>query len=267
MDEVHIPIIGSLYSLFLQEYNISMRKYRTTYTPRSVRHEKNRTRNRIIFAIISILVLGYLSLTWGLPALVGGLTYITHFNSKPVVKDTSDEDVAIPPPVLNIPYEATNTATLAINGYTTPDSKVEIYLDDDLKTTTDVKSDGSFQTEGLALLIGTNNIYGKTVIGNKKSLASKNIKLYYDSEKPKLTVSSPTDNQEIKGGDKKIRVVGNTDPQNSVTINGSTVIVNGAGDFATDVNINEGDNILTITGTNKFGNSFSVERKVKYSAS
>jgi hypothetical protein len=241
-----------------------MRKYRTTYTPRSVRHEKNRARNRIILAIIVIFVLGYFFLTWGLPALVGGLTYITHFNSKPVVKNTSDEDIAIPPPVLNIPYEATNTATIAINGYTTPDTKVEIYLDDELKTTTDVKSDGSFQTSDISLSIGTNNIYGKTIMGDKQSLESKTIKLYYDSEKPKVDITSPTDNQEIKGGDKKIRVAGNTDPQNSITINGSTVIVNGAGDFATDVNINEGDNTLTITVTNRFGNSTSVERKVKY---
>ncbi len=241
-----------------------MRKYRTTYTPRSVRHERNKARNRIIIAILAVIFLGYFFLTWGLPALVGGLTYITHFNSKPVVKNASDEDIAIPPPVLNIPYEATNTATISMNGYTTPDTKVEIYLDDELKTTADVKSDGSFQTTELSLSIGTNNIFGKTVIGDKKSLGSKNIKLYYDSEKPKLSISSPTDNQEIKGGDKKVRVVGNTDPQNSVTINGSTVIVNGAGDFATDININEGDNTITVTGTNRFGNSFSVERKVKY---
>jgi formylmethanofuran dehydrogenase subunit C len=116
----------------------------------------------------------------------------------------------------------------------------------------------------ISLSIGTNNIYGKTIMGDKQSLESKTIKLYYDSEKPKVDITSPTDNQEIKGGDKKIRVAGNTDPQNSITINGSTVIVNGAGDFATDVNINEGDNTLTITVTNRFGNSTSVERKVKY---
>jgi bacillopeptidase F len=241
-----------------------MRKYRTTYTPRSVRHEQNKARNRIILSIVAVIVLGYFFLTWGLPALVGGLTYITHFNSKPVVKTTTDEDVAIPPPVLNIPYEATNTASISIKGYTTPDTKVEIYLDDELTTTADVNSDGSFQTSEIPLTLGTNNIYGKTILGDKKSLGSKNIKLYYDSEKPKVDLSSPPDNQEIKGGDKKTRVAGSTDPQNSVTINGSTVIVNGAGDFATDVTINEGDNTITIVVTNRFGNSSSVERKVKY---
>lgn len=244
-----------------------MRRYRSTYTPRSVRHEKNRARNRIIMAVVAVIVLGYFFLTWGLPALIGGLTYITHFNSKPVEKKSSDEDIAIPPPVLNIPYEATNTATISIKGYTTPDSKVEIYLDDELKTTTDVKSDGSFETSQISLALGTNNIYGKTIISEKESLGSKTIKLYYDSEKPKVDLSSPPDNQEIKGGDKKTRVVGNTDPQNSVTVNGSTVIVNGAGDFATDVTINDGDNTITIVVTNRFGNSTSVERKVKYSPS
>lgn len=241
-----------------------MRKYRSTYTPRSVRHERNKVRNRIIIAIVAVIVLGYLFLTWGLPVLIGGLTYITHFNSKPVTKVASDEDVAIPPPVLNIPFEATNSAALSINGYTTPDTKVEIYFDDELKTTVDVKSDGSFSTPEIPLALGTNNINGKTMMGDKKSLFSKTIKLYYDSEKPKLDVSSPTDNQEIKGGDKKVRVAGNTDPQNSVSVNGSTVIVNGAGDFASDVNINEGDNTITIVATNRFGNSTSVERKVKY---
>jgi hypothetical protein len=232
-----------------------MRKYRTTYTPRSVRHERSKARNRIIIAIISVIALGYFSLTWGLPALIGGLTYITHFNSKPITKVASDEDIAIPPPVLNIPFESTNSASLLINGYTTPDTKVEIYMDDDLKTTVDVKSDGSFSTDP------------KTVVGDKKSLFSKNIKVYFNNEKPKLDVSSPTDNQEIKGGDKKIRVTGNTDSQNTVSINGSSVIVNGAGDFATDLNINEGDNTITIVATNQFNNSTSVERKVKYSPS
>ena len=96
---------------------------------------------------------------------------------------------------------------------------------------------------------------------------SKNIKVYFNNEKPKLEVSSPSDNQEIKGGDKKIRVTGNTDPQNTVAINGASVIVNGAGDFASDVTINDGDNTITIVTTNSFGNSTSIDRKVKYSAS
>lgn len=242
-----------------------MRKYRSSYTPRSIRKTQNKARNRIIIGIIIVFVIGYLSITWGLPALIGGLTYITHLNAKPITKVASNEVIAIPPPVLNIPFEATNSASLMINGYTTPDSKVEIYFDDELKTTVDVKSDGSFLTEPLSLVNGTNNIYGKTIVDTKKSLSSKNIRVYFDNEKPELTITSPADNQEIKGGDKKVRVSGSTDSQNTVSINGSTVIVNGNGEFASDLAINEGDNTITISATNKYGNSTSVERKVKYS--
>lgn len=242
-----------------------MRKYRSSFTPRSIRKTQNKARNRIILGIVAVVVIGYLSITWGLPALIGGLTYITHFNSKPVTKVVSDEDIAIPPPVLNIPFEATNSASFVINGYTSPDTKVEIYFDEELKTTVDAKSDGSFSTEPLSLVTGTNNIYGKTVVGDKKSLSSKNIRVYYDNEKPELTITSPSDNQEIKGGDKKVRVSGSTDSQNTVSINGSTVIVNGNGEFASDLSINEGDNTISISATNKFGNSTQIERKVKYS--
>lgn len=244
-----------------------MRKYRTTYTPRSVRHTQNKARNRIIISIIVVLFLGYASLTWGLPALIGGLTYITHFNSKPAVKVASTDDLAITPPVLNIPFESTNSASLTISGYSTPDTKVEIYFDDELKTTASVSDDGSFSTDPLDLVLGTNNIYGKTIVNDKKSLDSKTIKVIYNNDKPKLDVTSPTDNQEVHGGDKKIHVEGSTGSQDTITINGTTVIVNGDGHFGSDININDGDNTITIVATNEYGNTTSVTRQVKYSSS
>ena len=244
-----------------------MRKYRTTYTPRSVRHNQNKARNRIIISVVIVLFLGYASLTWGLPALIGGLTYITHFNSKPTVKVANNDDRAIAPPVLNIPFESTNSASLSISGYSSPDAKVEIYFDDDLKTTSTAGEDGSFHTDALDLVLGTNNIYGKTVINDKRSMASKTIKVIYNNDKPKLDLSSPADNQEVHGGDKKIHVEGTADTQDSVTINGTTVIVNGDGHFSSDVNINDGDNTITVTATSQYGNTTSVTRQVKYSGS
>jgi hypothetical protein len=240
-----------------------MRRYRSTYKPRSLRKLEKKTRSRVVIAVIMVVLLGVFLINWGLPALIGALGSINNLKPKPTVsKATTDEAVA--PPVLNIPFEATNSAMLSLKGYTTADAKVEIYVDEEIKSTAQAEGNGSFSTS-VALSVGNNNIYGITVDGDKKSLPSKTIRLLYSDEKPDLKLNEPPDNHEIKGGDKKVRVSGKTETQNSVTVNGSTVILNGDGGFLTELNINEGENVIKVMATNQFNNSTEIERKVKYS--
>src|SRR3989344_7780530 len=244
------------------------RRYKSSYTPRSVRRLKRQGSKKIILTIILGILVIYFMLSWGLPTLIGGLSFLNRFKDDPQKPNSSAiADLAIAPPVLNIPFEATSSSTLQISGYAMPDAEVEIYLDDELRTTVKTESNGKFQTDSLDLALGTNNISGKTVLDNKKSLPSKNIRLIYSNEKPKLELAEPTDNTQIKGGDKKIRVSGKTDPENSITVNGTTVIVNGDGNFSTTVNINDGDNVITVISTNQVGNPTKIERKVNYTSS
>lgn len=202
--------------------------------------------------------------TWGLPALIGGLSFFNKFKPSTKVNSVSEETV-IAPPVLNIPFDATNSATIKISGYSTPKYKVEIYIDNELKNETTAGENGSFQSDAIPLSLGTNNIYGLTVNEDgKKSLPSKTIKLLYSSEKPKLELSEPADGQQIQGGDKKVSVSGKTDATSSLAINGNTVIINGDGNFSKTVDINEGDNVITVVATNLVGNTSQVERRVTY---
>lgn len=239
-----------------------MRRY--SYKPRSIKNKERKAALRLIANFVIAIVIVYVLLNWGFPALIGTLSYFQK-NKSPDKSTPVVEDTAISPPVLNIPYEATNSASIKINGYSSALTKVEIYLDDDLKTTVNTQSDGSFQSDEIDLALGTNNISSRTVDekGNK-SLPSKNIKIIYSNEKPMLKLNEPQDGQEIKGGDKKIRVSGTTDPENSVSINGSTTIVNSEGAFSQEISINEGDNIITVVAVNKVGNTTTAERKVKY---
>jgi hypothetical protein len=249
----------------MQRYNYSPR---SSFKPRSLRRNENKAKNKLVFTFAIAAILLAIFLLWGLPTLVGGLSFLNKFKSTPKTNTTNIEDAAIAPPVLNIPYEATNTATIKINGYSTPNTKVEIYFDEQLKNTVTTDDGGNFITDDLSLDQGTNNIYGQTINADgKKSLASKTIQLTYSNQKPKLDISSPPDGQQIKGGDKKIVVSGNTDPLNSATVNGTTVIVGNDGNFTTTININDGDNIITIVTTDQFGNNNEVQRKVNYSAS
>lgn len=240
---------------------------KSSYKPRSLRRREQKTKNILVRNIILGLVVLYVVFAWGIPALVGGLSVFNKF--KKVDQNTPvTQDETIAPPVLNIPYEATNTATIRISGYASPKDKVKIYLDDDLKTTAPVDDNGSFTSDPISLALGTNNIYGKTQDDNNhESLPSKNIRLLYSSDKPKLEISSPDDNSQIKGGDKKVTVSGVTDPNNNITVNDTVAVVDSSGNFSTAISINDGDNNIVVTATNSFGNSTQVSRKVTYSAS
>ncbi len=240
------------------------RNNRPYFKPRSIRRLERKSRRNVVISVIVVLIAIFALLNWGLPLFIGSLSIFNKL--KPVNSEKSVvEDATLAPPVLSIPFEATNSSSIKISGYSIPKSKVEIYIDDELKTTVDTRDDGSFTTDNLSLSLSTNNIYSKTVDeNNKKSLASKTIKLIYSNEKPKLDLSEPQENLQIKGGDKKVRVSGKTDPNNSVTVNGSTVILNGEGGFSIEVPLNDGDNLVVVLAINNFGNSNRVERKVNY---
>ena len=206
----------------------------------------------------------YALVAWGLPFIIGQLSFLNK-RDKPIDVEALKIDEAIAPPVLYIPYEATNSASISISGYAAPLSKVELYIDEEIKSQVNTDSEGKFETAPVALNLGTNNINAVTINDkDKKSLPSKNIKLYYSNEKPELSVSEPGDGAEIKGGDKKVRVAGKTEANNSVTVNGSMVIVDSEGNFQTVVALNDGDNTLKIIASNSFGNTNETERKVKY---
>ncbi len=235
---------------------------RHRYRPRSIRRLEKKAKRNLILSTIVFLIFSFFLITWGLPTLIGGLSFLNKF--KQTTPTETIEDTGLAPPVLNIPYEATNSANIKISGYATKNSQIEIYFDDSLQETIQTSGDGSFETGNLELREGTNNIHAITVNNDKKSLPSKTIKLLFSKEKPKLEVIEPPDNYQISSGDKKVKVSGKVDNQNPVTVNGTTVIVSSDGNFSTEISINEGDNTIEIIATNNFGNLSKIERKVVY---
>lgn len=238
--------------------------YRSSFKPRSIRHSESRAKRRLIFTLAGILIATFVFFMWGLPFIIGQLSFLNK-RDKPIDASELKIDEAIAPPVLYIPFEATNSATLPISGYAAPLSKVDIYIDGEIKSQTSADTEGKFTSDPISLNLGTNNIHAVTISdSDKKSLPSKNIKLYFSNEKPTLEISEPADGTEIKGGDKKVKVAGKTDENNSVTVNGSTVIVDNEGNFQTVLALNDGDNTITVIASNSFSNSNQMERKVKY---
>lgn len=245
------------------------------YRPPHHRYASRRAANRLakkskrkfIITLIIISALSYTTLVWALPSFIGGLGFV-----KSVVKpsqitvDQTSDNITLAPPVLNIPFEATNSGQIDIKGYGASNSKVKLYMNDEEKQTIDVASDGTFDFENVTLSLGTNNIYGKTIDDKgKESLPSKTIQLIYDNEKPALKISEPEDNKKNQGGDKKVKISGKTDPNIKVYINDTQVIVDKDGNFSTEQPLNDGDNTFTIKAIDIATNTTEVQRKVTYS--
>lgn len=240
-----------------------MRKYRSSFKPRSIRNIERKNKKKFIWSIIISLTLFFVLFKWGLPLIIGPLSKINQVPK--TTESTTSSNAFLPPPVLNIPFEATNSAQLLISGNSTPEAKVEIYLDDSLVSSTKTNPSGEFISDLITLTQGTNNIYGKTIDeDDKESLPSKNIQLVYSSDLPPLEISEPSDNKEIKGGDKKITISGKTEAEVEVLVNNSRVIVKNDGTFTTTINLNDGDNPINIKATNIFGNSTIKDLVVKY---
>jgi hypothetical protein len=234
---------------------------------RATRKLAKKSRRNFFISLALIVFLFYAAFTWILPSLINGARLVKglHPTPKPSV-DNSPQNSSLAPPILSIPYEATNTAQIDIKGYATPHSKVSLYLDDAKIDTVDVSGDGSFGFSNLSLNLGINNIYGKSIDEqNQQSLPSKTFRITYANEKPALDINTPEDNKKIQGGDKKVTISGKTTPGDEVFINGSQVIVDKDGNFNSQQDINEGDNNFDIKAVDNATNTTDVQRKVTYS--
>jgi len=276
---IFYQISGILYFERSEKYSPTVYTKHMAYRYRSRRSTKKlakASKRNFLITLILIALLSYITINWLLPYFVNGIGFVrsnlTH--QQKAVTETAHSTLA--PPVLNIPFEATNTAQINIKGYGTSNSKVALFLDDAKIDTQEVSSDGSFEIKNVQLVLGTNNIFGKSIDENdKESLPSKLIKIIYDNEKPILNISEPEDGKTIQGDDKKVKISGNTEAGARVfitqsvtgseaTINDSQIIVDKDGKFSSEQTVNEGENNFNIKALDQASNLTEISRKVIY---
>lgn len=239
-----------------------------SYKTRSVRRIARKTKRKLLFNFIVVLFILYATLRWILPVVVGGAGSISDNFKKPLpVQKSISEEAQLAPPVLFIPFEATNSASIDVKGYATGNSKVKIFVNNILTNTLDVSGDGNFKISGVDLVTGNNYIYGKTIDDKgKESLPSKTVTVSLNNEKPALKVTEPNDKKTVDG-DAKINVSGNVSSDAQVFVNGNHVITNPEGNFTTTITLNSGDNTINIKAVDKATNSVEENRTVTYQPS
>lgn len=77
---------------------------------------------------------------------------------------------------------------------------------------------------------------------------------------PELTITKPISESIV--GEKKLDIMGETNSDTTVTVNGVSVTVRGDGKFFTQVTLEPGVNTITVTATSRFGKTATKTVKV-----
>lgn len=238
-----------------------------SFRTRSARRAATHSKRKFLFTIFFLLFLVYATISWILPNTIGGIGLVANsFKEPKKVEKPVSETATLAPPVLSIPFEATNSASITVKGYSTSGAKVNIYHDDEIIETIKVGSDGSFESQPIFLVLGTNNIYAKSMDDkDQESFESKTFKIFYDREKPNVAVTDPKESS-ISTDQDKITIVGTTDEDAQIYVNNIRQIVDSSGKFQATVPLNSGENNIIIKAVDPASNFREIARIVNFTS-
>lgn len=182
---------------------------------------------------------------------------------------TIDKGDTIAPAVPRIfsDIEATNSASLNINGYAEPGATVILVKNgsEDLESLSGDR--GVFEITDIKLKNGENElaVYARDASGNESGI-SQSIFVVLDTEAPELTVTSPKNGDEFYDDEREIIVAGEVDSEDvNVRVNGYIVTVDNEGNFVKRLQLIEGDNEIEVKAFDDAGNTVVEKLSVKYS--
>ncbi|MEC0135365.1 S8 family serine peptidase [Paenibacillus macerans] len=166
-------------------------------------------------------------------------------------------------PVITSPAAGsfTNQPTIAVTG-TSPanEATIKLYNGTEPAGTATVEN-GRFSLN-TKLHPGANELSAEVVVNGKTTDRSLPRTVTLDSDAPQLDVVSPRDG--FRTNSEVLNVAGTAldDYLSKLTVNGAEVAAGDAGSFAHRILINAGENIVTVTATDRAGNETTVTRAV-----
>ncbi len=237
-----------------------------SYRSRRLNDKKyHKTKKKFYTYFFLVILILYLTFAWILPLFVNGLGFIRNSvtpDKSPLPNPITDNET-LAPPVIGIPFEATNTAQIIVEGYANSHEIIELYVDDVLKKEVSVENDGKFRIDNLQLSIGNNTIYAKSKKGTFTSLPSKSYTVIYDIDKPILKLHEPEDNKQVVS-DRTLKISGKTDSNTKIFVNDNQVAVDGNGNFTTTKQLVDGNNNFEIKGVDTAQNTTTITRTVHF---
>lgn len=199
---------------------------------------------------------------WGLPWFID---ILAGPSGQKATSINQNEDV-VPPqtPVFSPLVEATNSATLMIEGYTEGLVAVDIFVNDAQVASTNSDEGGLFKLE-VKLSEGENKIQARARDGAGNTSQSVVKTVNFDKKGVEITVDSPKDGSEVFGqSNQNVTFSGKVSKTDaSVTINGNYVRLDANGNFNSIVRLNQGDNNISVKAIDRAGNTIEKIVRVK----
>ena len=234
------------------------------YSLLSKKEEKRNLRRAALFTFLTLFLL-FAAIFCGIPTLVKMAVFFGNLKGSFQPIELKD-NLPPQPPILDYLPEAINKAEVEISGLAENGALVKIFLNNREVKEILADNEGNFSSGKLNLTLGKNEIYAVAVnkTGNQ-STDSKKISVWYDNEPPFLEISQPEDGKTISDEKGKVDIIGETEEDAELTINGYFVILNKEGSFRYTLGLSVGENEILIITKDKAGNQTEKTLTVNYS--
>ncbi|MFH1601895.1 MAG: Ig-like domain-containing protein [Candidatus Shapirobacteria bacterium] len=224
--------------------------------------DKNSQRLAILLGLTTVLIIVGI-LLGGIPLLMGLANLLGNINNSD--QEITQEDTVPPvPPTFFAVTEATNSAILKLSGSSEPESKVEIYLNNNLLLATQADEQGLFSVEKVTLEKGTNTLTAKALDASEnQSQNSEEAKIVFDDQPPQLEITAPEDKSTVYS--QTVEVKGISESENiKITVNDRLVVIEKEGEFTYPYELSQGENKITVVAEDLAGNQTEKELTVNY---
>jgi len=234
------------------------------YSLLSKKEERRNLRRATLFTFLTLfLILG--AIFWGIPALIKMAIFFGDIRYSSQQVEIEDK---IPPqiPILNALPEATNKSEIEISGITEAGASVKIFLTGQEIKEILADNEGNFFSGKINLTLGQNEISALAIdkAGNQSANSERTF-VWYDNEPPILEISQPEDKQVVLDENAKIDIIGKTEENVELTINDHLIVLDKDSNFEYSLGLNQGENKIHITATDKAGNKTEKSLTITYS--
>ena len=201
------------------------------------------TKKTVFMGFLTVLIF-VLIVVFGLPLLIKFSIILGNSKSK---KDITNENI-VPPlaPRLIVPFEATSSSKIKIDGFAEAGAEVKLLKNEQTIGTTEVTVDGNFSFMDIELSDGENNFSAiATKEDSGSSDVSKIVSVVYDPISPELIMSNPSEDSLIVDS-ADFDIIGKSEKGVSVTINGKVAVVDSEGNFKLKIQLSPGKNNIEI---------------------
>jgi len=173
-------------------------------------------------------------------------------------------NVVLTPTLLNFKSK-TNQEKITIEGSTSSNVEVELFLNDNSMEKKNSEENGRFKFDEIRILKGINKITLKaTDSKGVSSETSKAFEIEYDDKKPEIKTINLKQGEEVKNLNKNIRIIGETNEPCDILINGKKVFIVSENKFEYLLGVEEGNVKIEISLKDKAGNEEKTIYNVTY---